>query len=59
LDAEELGVVTLPYSYRQLDAEGDVMGEGWHCTTTTASEAKLCIYIANYTEQIVMSMIYI
>ena len=51
LDAEVLVEGTLPYFYGQLDAEGDLMAEGWHCTTTTASEAKFCIYIAIHTKQ--------
>jgi len=58
LAAEVLGEGKLPYFYGQLDAEGDVMGEGWHCTTTTASEAKFCIYMAIHTEQMVTPLIY-
>jgi len=56
LDAEVVGEGKLSYFYGQLDAEGDVMGEGQHCTTT-ASETKFCIHIAIHTEQMVMPMI--
>jgi len=50
-----LGEEELPYFYRQLDAEGDLMAEGRHCTT--ASEAKFCTYIAIHTKQMVMPLI--
>jgi len=33
------------------------MAEGWHCTATTASKAKFCIYITIHTKQMVMPLI--
>jgi len=57
LDAEMLGEGKILYFYGQLDAEGDLMAEGRHRTTTTASEAKFCIYIAIHTKQMVMPLI--
>ena len=50
LDAEVLGEGKLLYFYGLLDAEGDMMGEGQHCTTTPESVAKFCIYIAIHTK---------
>lgn len=57
LDAEVLGEGKLFYFYGLLDAEGDMMGEGRHCTIIPESEAKFCVYIAIHTEQMAMPLI--